>query len=192
MKKIILASASPRRRELLAQLGIVPIVYASSVTERILPGEIPEVAAMSLAFQKAVDAEGRYKEGLIIAADTIVVLKGRIMGKPSNRAEAFDMLKNLSGKTHEVITGFAIIDPESGTKVVDYEKTLVRFRVLDEDRINAYIESGECEDKAGSYGIQGKGALLVDKIEGCYFNIVGLPLSKVGSYFDSIFGINLL
>jgi septum formation protein len=102
------------------------------------------------------------------------------------------MLKDLSGRSHEVITGFAIIDNSENTKVVEYEKTLVTFRTLDHERIMAYIDSGEVLDKAGAYGIQGKGALLVEKIEGCYFNVVGLPLSRLEANLNKYFNIKFL
>lgn len=192
MKKIILASASPRRKELLSQLGLSPEIQASEIVELSSPEESPESVAMSLAFQKAIDVASKFQDGVVVAADTIVVLEGKIMGKPFDKADAYEMLRSLSGRTHDVITGFSIVDTMTGIKIVDYEKTLVRFRNLDKERIIKYIESGEALDKAGSYGIQGKGALLVDKIEGCYFNVVGLPLSKLEGYLKTYFGINLL
>lgn len=191
MKKIVLASGSPRRKELFAQLDIIPIIWSSDISEKSSTTEKPESVAMSLALQKALGASDLFGDCLIIAADTIVVLDGTIMGKPKGEEDAYEMLKALSGKSHEVITGIAIIDSSIGSKVVDYEKTIVTFRKLENDRIKSYIASGEVLDKAGAYGIQGKGALLVEKIEGCYFNVVGLPLTKLElcleKYFDTKF-----
>lgn len=192
MKKIVLASGSPRRKELFAQLDIIPIIWSSDIPERTSTSEKPESVAMSLALQKALGASDLFGDSLIIAADTIVVLDGSIMGKPKSEEDAYEMLKALSGRSHEVITGIAIIDSSKGSKVVDYEKTIVTFRNLNKDRIESYISSGEVLDKAGAYGIQGKGALLVEKIEGCYFNVVGLPLTKLESCLEKYFDIKFL
>lgn len=192
MKNIVLASGSPRRKELFAQLGIAPIVWSSDIPERSSTTENPASVAMSLALQKALEASGLFNNSLIIAADTIVVLERSIMGKPKDHEEAYNMLKALSGRSHEVITGIAIIDSTKGSKVIDYEKTIVTFRNLEDDRIKSYIASGEVLDKAGAYGIQGKGALLVEKIEGCYFNVVGLPLTKLESCLEKYFDIKIL
>jgi septum formation protein len=192
MKSFVLASGSPRRRELLAQLGVDPIIWASDIAENNSSNERPESMAMSLALQKALEASSKFQNDIVLAADTIVVVDGRVMGKPRDNDEAYDMLKDLSGRSHEVITGFAIIDNSENTKVVEYEKTLVTFRTLDHERIMAYIDSGEVLDKAGAYGIQGKGALLVEKIEGCYFNVVGLPLSRLEANLNKYFNIKFL
>lgn len=192
MKSFVLASGSPRRRELLAQLGVDPIIWASDIAENNSSNERPESMAMSLALQKALEASSKFQNDIVLAADTIVVVDGRVMGKPRDNDEAYDMLKDLSGRSHEVITGFAIIDNSENTKVVEYEKTLVTFRTLDHERIMAYIDSGEVLDKAGAYGIQGKGALLVEKIEGCYFNVVGLPLSRLEASLNKYFNIKFL
>ena len=192
MKSFVLASGSPRRRELLAQLGVDPIIWASDIAENNSSNERPESMAMSLALQKALEASSKFQNDIVLAADTIVVVDGRVMGKPKDNDEAYDMLKDLSGRSHEVITGFAIIDNSENTKVVEYEKTLVTFRTLDHERIMAYIDSGEVLDKAGAYGIQGKGALLVEKIEGCYFNVVGLPLSRLEASLNKYFNIKFL
>ena len=192
MKSFVLASGSPRRRELLAQLGVNPIIWASDIAENNSSNERPESMAMSLALQKALEASSKFQNDIVLAADTIVVVDGRVMGKPRDNDEAYYMLKDLSGRSHEVITGFAIIDNSENTKVVEYEKTLVTFRTLDHERIMAYIDSGEVLDKAGAYGIQGKGALLVEKIEGCYFNVVGLPLSRLEANLNKYFNIKFL
>lgn len=192
MKKIILASSSPRRIELLKQIGINPQVIKSQIEETIREFEIPEQVAMSLAFRKAYDVALNENQGIFIGADTIVVFEDEILGKPKDKEDAFFMLKKLSNKEHYVITGFSILDLVNGIKIVDYEKTKVTFNELTEDRIKAYIETNEPLDKAAAYGIQGKGALLVKRLEGCYFNVVGLPLSKVEYYLRNYFNINTL
>ena len=192
MKKIILASSSPRRIELLKQIGINPQVIKSQIEETIREFEIPEQVAMSLAFRKAYDVALNENQGIFIGADTIVVFEDEILGKPKDKEDAFYMLKKLSNKEHYVITGFSILDLVNGIKIVDYEKTKVTFNELTEDRIKAYIETNEPLDKAAAYGIQGKGALLVKRLEGCYFNVVGLPLSKVEYYLRNYFNINTL
>lgn len=192
MKKIILASSSPRRIELLKQIGINPQVIKSQIEETIREFEIPEQVAMSLAFRKAYGVALNENQGIFIGADTIVVFEDEILGKPKDKEDAFFMLKKLSNKEHYVITGFSILDLVNGIKIVDYEKTKVTFNELTEDRIKAYIETNEPLDKAAAYGIQGKGALLVKRLEGCYFNVVGLPLSKVEYYLRNYFNINTL
>lgn len=192
MKKIILASSSPRRIELLKQIGINPQVIKSKIEETIREFEIPEQVAMSLAFRKAYDVALNENQGIFIGADTIVVFEDEILGKPKDKEDAFYMLKKLSNKEHYVITGFSILDLVNGIKIVDYEKTKVTFNELTDDRIHAYIETNEPLDKAAAYGIQGKGALLVKRLEGCYFNVVGLPLSKVEYYLRNYFNINTL
>ena len=192
MKKIILASASPRRRELLEQCGVSPEIIKSDIKESICNSNAPEEIVMSLSFQKAINVAMRIGEGLVIGADTVVLLGNEILGKPLDTSEAFSMLKKLSGKEHRVITGFSIVDITTGIKIVDYESTKVYFRKLSDDDIAKYIATGEAKDKAGAYGIQGKGALFVEKIEGCYFNVVGLPISKLNNCLTVFFNINLL
>jgi septum formation protein len=187
MRKIVLASASPRRKELLEQCGIKPEIIASDIDERISNNHTPEEITMSLSFQKAMEVALRIGEGLVIGADTVVVLDDEILGKPLDEEEAFSMLRRLSGKCHRVITGFSIIDAEGTERVVDYETTNVYFRSLSDQEISGYISTGECDDKAGAYGIQGKGALLVEKIEGCYFNVMGLPISKLNHSLKKFF-----
>jgi len=192
MKNIILASSSPRRVELLNQIGIQPSVIKSEIDETIRTGEKPEQIAMSLAFRKAYDVYKKQTEGIIIGADTIVVLEGEILGKPKDLQDAFVMLRKLSGKEHSVITGFSILDFNDNIKVIDYVETLVLFDDLTDNRINEYLKTGEPMDKAAAYGIQGKGAILVKRIEGCYFNVVGLPLSKLEYYLRNYFNLNIL
>jgi len=191
MKKIILASASPRRSELLRQIGVDFEVVPSEVDETNDLNLNPEEYAIEISYRKASDIskkiDGKY---LIIAADTIVVKNG-IMGKPKEENEAFEMLKQLQDTWHEVITGIVVIDTESGRVIRELEKTRVKMKSLSDIEIKCYIKSGEPMDKAGSYGIQGLGALLVEKIEGCYFNVVGLPLNRL-SFIMKEFGVNFI
>lgn len=192
MRRIVLASASPRRKDLLEQCGVRPEIIASDLKEYINYKNTPEETAMSLSFQKAIDVASKVGEGIVIGADTVVVLEDEILGKPLDDKEAFSMLLKLSGKKHRVITGFSIIDLVGLTKVVEYESTDVYFKDLNEKEIMDYIYTGEFSGKAGSYAIQGKGALLVEKIEGCYFNVMGLPVSKLNSSLKKFFDLNLL
>ncbi len=190
-KKIVLASNSPRRKELLRQIGLDFTVDPADLDEDILPGESPEEYALRVAMDKARVAAARAGDALVIAADTIVVLDGVILGKPVDAADAERMLALLSGREHRVITGLAIIDRGSGRQAAAAAITKVWFHRLSPATIKAYAEAGEPLDKAGAYGIQEKGALLVMKIEGCYFNVVGLPLSLLGEMLRD-FGVHPL
>jgi len=191
MKEIILASASPRRLELLKRIGLEFKVMPADIDEVNTGNLEPASYTVDIARKKALDVVCKTsKSSLVIAADTVVVKDG-VMGKPADENEAFKMLKALQGQWHEVITGVAIIDSESKAEVVDYEKTLVKMTSLSDMEIKAYIKSGEPMDKAGSYGIQGLGAMIVERIEGCYFNVVGLPLNKLNAMMKK-FDIDLL
>jgi len=178
-KKIILASASPRRKQLLEQIGLVFEVIPSDVDEDNLIHQDPLHNIEALALHKAQDVAKKIHEGIIIAADTRILINGDAIGKPVDRANAQNMLLSLSGKTHKVITGVAILDAHTGQKETWVETTLVTFCELLLDEIVAYLDTGEYEGKAGAYGIQGRAAVFVERIEGCYFNVVGLPLSKL-------------
>ncbi|WP_312831453.1 Maf family protein [Sedimentibacter saalensis] len=192
MKNIILASKSPRRIEMLSKYLENIIVYSPDTDERVNDLDLPEITVMKIAFEKAWKASCDFEiKGVIIAADTVVFLD-KIMGKPKDYEEAFSMLKSLSGKTHSVYTGICIIDSENGTKVVDYEKTFVEFNHLTDDFIRRYLETGEHLDKAGAYGIQGFGELMVKKIDGCYNNVKGLPLTKLNTILTKHFSLKLL
>ncbi len=190
-KNIILASNSPRRRELLEQIGLPFVADPADVDERLLPGEKAEPYAVRVALDKARVAAGRAGTGVVIAADTIVVLGDDILGKPADSRDAEHMLALLSGNRHRVISGLAVMDAETKRTLTGAAVTSVWFRDLHAEEIRAYVSTGEPLDKAGAYGIQGKGALLVTRIEGCYFNVVGLPLSLLGSMLRE-FGISLL
>ncbi len=179
MRSIILASQSPRRKILLKQIGF---------KFRVIPSKIPEVInkkqtytqnAKRIALEKAISVANRFKKGLVIGADTFVVLNHHILGKPSSKEDARRMLRLLSGREHSVYSGFAIYDSKTKKHVEGCEKTKVIFRNLNETEIEQYIASGAPMDKAGSYGIQDDyGAVFIEKINGCFYNVVGFPLSS--------------
>jgi len=190
LKEIILASSSPRRQSLLENLGICFSTISTNIDESFLPQESPRNAVRRLARLKAERAIPLLREDcLLIAADTIVVLDGQVMGKPGSKEDALEMLTQLSGRCHEVITAICI--RTAGGCEVEDETTRVYFRHLSKEEIKAYVASGEPADKAGAYGIQGRGGLLVQRIEGCYFNVVGLPMSRLYLMLKK-HGINLL
>ncbi len=178
MRPIILASKSPRRKELLSLITENFIIKSAEVDESLPKGIQPDKAVEYLSKIKAEPF--RNDEDIIIGADTVVSIDGVILGKPKDRSDAFKMLKMLSGKYHSVFTGVTIIKPDS-TKTFSVE-TRVKFFDLTDREINDYLDTGEPFDKAGAYGIQGKGSLLVEKIDGDYFNVVGLPVSTLNKY----------
>lgn len=188
---IILASKSPRRREILENTKVRFSIKESQIDEVIKANESPKETVMRLAYEKALDVANNNKESLVIGADTIVVINEKILGKPKNEKEAYEMIKLLSGKTHYVITGFALINLSLNKKVIDCEVSQVTFKELSEECIKDYINTKESLDKAGAYGIQGYGGLLVKNIQGDYFNIVGLPISKISDCLKDHFKINL-
>ncbi len=184
--ELVLASASPRRRELLQQAGYRFRVRAAEIDEAVLPGEDPVGYVTRLAREKAesifrqIEAEAVALQGLVVlGADTTVVVDGELLGKPESREDAVRMLRLLSGRTHRVITGVAVVS--AGSVQVAAEVTGVKFLTLDEAEIAGYVATGEPMDKAGAYGIQGMAARWIPRIEGCYFNVVGLPLALVGA-----------
>ena len=189
--KLILASASPRRRELLTQVGVSFVIEVSDVEEVLDDTLSPELQVQSLALQKAQAVAAQHKDGLVLGADTVVVDAGSLLGKPQNTEEAAEMLRSLSGKWHQVMPAVALVDAnDTKHEWTSVEITNVKFRDLTEDDIAAYVATGESMDKAGAYGIQGYGALLVERIEGCYNNVVGLPLQLVAKGLRN-WGINL-
>ncbi len=191
MKTIILASASPRRKEILEKTGLKFRTDESDYEEKMVSGLKPHELAVLLSRKKARVVARRYRDAIIIAADTVVVLRGRLFGKPRDAEEARKMLKALSGKSHYVITGFTIIDTEIKKELSRSIETKVFFKRLSAVEIEAYIRSGEPLDKAGAYGIQGLGAVIVKKMEGDFFNVMGLPLNAVVESLKK-FGINVL
>ncbi len=175
---VILASASPRRRDLLRQVGLeFGIQPADEAEAKAEPGASPTEHARQSAEAKALAVSRHQPEALVLGADTVVALKGRVLGKPENAAEACSMLQTLSGETHEVHTGVSVAYGGRAL-LTELETTQVTFRTLSDADIEGYVATGEPMDKAGAYGIQGQGALLVEKVNGCYFNVVGLPLSR--------------
>ena len=178
-RKIILASASPRRKELLEKLDLDFSVCPADIDESLLPDEDAAMYPLRTAVQKAMAVAKTAEDALVIAADTVVAVDDDILGKPRDEAEAKAMLQRLSGREHIVITGIGVVDTVSGRTLSATEQTIVYFHPLRDEEIDAYIATGECMDKAGSYGIQGKGSLLVRKIDGDYFNVMGLPLSRL-------------
>ncbi|MDI6870522.1 MAG: Maf family protein [Bacillota bacterium] len=176
---LILASASPRRRELLRLLGYPFRAVPSNAPEPPFTGGDPAEYAVELARAKARQvAAGRKRPAAVLGADTVVVLDQQVFGKPRDEAEAAAMLRALSGRTHRVITGLVLIDPGAGEEAAAVQ-TAVTFRPLTPEQIARYVATGEPLDKAGAYAIQGRGAALVTGLEGCYFNVVGLPVATV-------------
>jgi len=177
---LILASRSPRRRKLLAQLGLDFEVHPSDLDENATNHRLPEQLVEQLALEKARTVAARFPEALTLGADTIVVLDGDVLNKPADEAEARAMLRRLSGRTHTVYTGVALVHPASQREVVDYEATQVTFAPLTDAEIDAYVATGSPLDKAGAYGIQDDyGAVFIRRIEGDYYNVVGLPLHRL-------------
>ena len=188
--QIILASQSPRRKELLGQMGISDFIIRPAVGEETAqPGLTPAQLVEALSLQKGLEVAQTAPNDLVIAADTVVAVDDRVLGKPRDRADAIQMLTALSGRTHTVYTGVTLC--RGGDVLTQHEATQVRFRTLTPDEIEAYVDTREPMDKAGSYGIQGYGALLVEGIEGDYFNVVGLPVCRLGRMLAR-FGVNTL
>ena len=179
---IVLASASPRRAELLRSVGIEPEIRPAEIDESAAAGETPEAAVARLAATKAAHVAhelGARDDVIVIAADTVVVVDGIALGKPIDDEDALRMLHTLSGRAHHVLTGVHLIATGSGRTAAAVDTTHVRFRDLDEAWIRWYVATGETRDKAGAYGIQGRGAWLTTAIEGSWSNVVGLPLERL-------------
>lgn len=174
---MILASQSPRRKELLTRVVSEFKVEPATIDEKKQPQETPEAYVLRMAAEKAAKLSKKYPEELILASDTVVVLENKVLGKPQDEKEAVEMLKALSGKTHEVLTSICL---QQGTKkALQVVKCAVTFYPLTLEEIKAYVETKEPFDKAGSYGIQGQGALLIEKINGDYYAVMGLPVATV-------------
>jgi septum formation protein len=191
MKKIILASSSPRRKQLLESLGIKFHIAPSNIDEKLNPRLGPRKQAEELSRQKAEAIAHRFKDAIIIAADTMVVLDNELIGKPLSLAHGKQILKKLSGRDHVVVTGYTILDTATGKSITKSEETKMYLRKLSEKEIDAYIKKENILDKAGGYAIQGIGSILFERIEGDYFNAVGLPLCSVAQELKK-FGILLL
>jgi septum formation protein len=177
--QIYLASKSPRRRKLFRQLNIKFKSFSVNINETFKESESPRENAIRICKEKMTQAKKYVTDGILITCDTIVVIENEVLGKPIDENQAFKLLKKLSGKTHLVITAYSIYNHRNDITITDYEETKVTFRKLTDTEIWEYIKTGSPMDKAGAYGIQDDfGAVFISKIEGCYYNVVGLPLSK--------------
>ncbi len=177
--KIILASQSPRRKALLARLEIAFVVQAANVPETVIADEAPVDACQRLAREKALSVAAEHPNDLVIGADTIVILRDQILGKPFDAAQARNMLRELSGQEHQVMTGVALVNMRDSVDAVFVETTAVRFHELRQADIDYYVEHHPPLDKAGAYGIQDWSGIFVEGISGCYHNVVGLPLARL-------------
>lgn len=193
MDKLLLASKSPRRIEMLRKYTTDLMIEAPSVDEIVNGRFKPEELVMAIALKKAVSIiqNGHYEDTIILGADTVVYCD-RIIGKPRDRDEAYTILKDLSGKTHKVFTGFALMHSNNNKSVIDFEETDVTFEDLTDKMIINYLNTNEYSDKAGAYGIQGYGELLVNSINGSYPNVMGLPINKINRYLWEIYKFDLL
>jgi septum formation protein len=194
--RVILASSSPRRTELLSMIGIPHTVSPADIDESVRPGEAPAAYAERLAREKAQVIAGRDSTSLVVAADTTVVIDGHVLGKPVDAEDAARMLHSLSGRTHTVLTAVAVA--RGGRLESAVESVVVTFRTLSDGEIAAYVATGEPMDKAGSYGIQGYGATIVTRIDGDYFAVMGLALTRMillierlGIHYDFRHGLHL-
>lgn len=176
-RPLVLASRSPRRRKILEMAGIPFVQIPGDVQETPMQGS-PDEVVRHWARLKSEDVLDSARARPVLGADTMVALKGSLLGKPEDEEHAFQMLSRLSGRWHSVFGGVCVLWPDRGIDLCFHEETRVRFRDLEPEEIRAYINTGEPMDKAGSYGIQGYGCMLVESIEGCYFNVMGLPVSR--------------
>lgn len=186
---LILASASPRRQELIRTIGLPYRIDAADVDESMPEGTAPDDLVEQLSLRKAQAVSGRVPDGepsIVIGSDTVVVLDGRILGKPKDEQDAADMLSAIAGRTHQVYTGITCIEVRTGTVLTRHEVSHVTMKPMDQDRIRRYVATGEPSDKAGAYAVQGIGALLVAKIEGDYFNVVGMSVRLLGEMLEEL------
>lgn len=179
---MILASKSPRRKEILEGFGFKLEILTSNIDEVSNETGLLE-KVMDISRKKALEIAQGKRGSYVVSADTVVILEGNVLGKPAGEDEAFDMLNNLSGRQHKVLTAYTLLNLEKGIDFTNYDCTEVYFKELSEEEIRWYISTGEPMDKAGAYGIQGKGAVLVNKIEGDFFNVMGFPISK---FYDDL------
>lgn len=179
IRKIVLASQSPRRQEILRQLGLEFTVRPSNYEEDMSDQRDPYELAKFLSYNKAKDVAGYYNDEIIIAADTFAIFEGKCIGKPKDAEEAKMILRSLAGKHHKAITGFTIIDTRDGSVISDFGEAIVKVRNLSEEEINEYVATGEPLKMAGAYALLGGGAIILDGVEGDFFSIIGLPITKV-------------
>lgn len=184
-KRFVLASASPRRQQLLRQIGLTFDVIESNIDETVDPSDNPAGNVLRISREKTAGVKNAVDDGIILGADTVVVLDDEVLGKPQDGGEAAAMLRKLSGREHAVYTGFTLLDRPSDATVSACEMTRVWFRTLGAGEISEYVASGSPLDKAGAYGIQDDyGAVFVERIEGCFYNVVGLPLARLYSALE--------
>lgn len=187
MKNIVLASGSPRRSELLKRLHLTFDIKVSQIDEDAFEQTSPKDYVETLAIEKAKDiAKNLDEDAMVIGCDTVVVLDDKILGKPNDDDQAGEYLKALSGKTHYVYSGIAILDLGTGEQYLSHEITEVNMKDLSDDEIGAYVKTGEPADKAGAYGIQGIGSVLIEGIRGDYYNVMGLPINKLYKGFHKL------
>lgn len=186
LKSLILASNSPRRKDFFQDLGLTFTIRAEEIDETPLAGELPVSFVERMAREKARTVSGKCNDSYVVAADTVVCLENQILGKPENRADAVKMLTALSGRSHIVRSGYCVMNLSEKVEVVGSVATNVYFSDFSSAVAKAYVSCGESLDKAGAYGIQGKGAFLVEKIEGSYSNVVGLPLAEVVAVLEQL------
>lgn len=191
--ELVLASGSPRRQQLLSLIGLKFRVKVSSVPEDDFHARLhdPAVLVSDLALAKAMDVASEEPNAVVLAADTVVAVGPEVLGKPADPEDAVQMLRRLQGRDHRVLTGVAVVNQAGGRRETAVEETRVYIRSLDAEEIRAYVASGEPMDKAGAYAVQGLGAVIVTRLEGCYYNVVGLPLARTTSILRS-FGIEVL
>ncbi len=178
-RKIVLASKSPRRKRLLKLLGLKFGVRESDYEEDMSVSRDPYKLAKFLALEKARSVARYYDDAIIIAADSFIIFNEEFIGKPKDKKQAKQFLKNFSGKEHQAITGFALIDTKNKKTITDYGETVVKFRILDDKEIDDYVATGEPMEMAGAYGLMDGGAFLVDSVSGDFYSVIGLPISKV-------------
>ncbi|MGB9839302.1 Maf family protein [Thermovenabulum sp.] len=178
-RKLVLASSSPRRIELLKQIGLDFEVIPANIEEEKIIELKPDELVQKLAIEKVISVSKKVRNSIVIGADTLVYAENKVLGKPRTEKEALDMLLLLSNKWHKVYSGIAVLDTETQKLITDVEESGVKFKSISEKEAKNYIQTGEPMDKAGAYAIQGKGAVFIERIEGCYYNIVGLPLFKL-------------
>lgn len=190
MRKLILASKSPARRALLKQAGLKFLSFVPNIKEKKSNTGGVKKLVIDNAFKKAQAAANKFTSGIVIGADTLSLVKGKVIGKPKNKAHAFRILKQISGKPQWVYTGLVIIDIDKRKVYKAHEKTKVYMRKLSNFDIKAYLKKVNTIDKAGSFDIQGLGSTFIYRIEGCFYNVVGLPLARLGTILEKI-GVNL-
>ena len=192
MDKLILATSSPRRKDLFDKFNIDYLAVESNIIEKLSISDNPIQFAMTMAFSKAYNVAKQYDQDIVIGADTIVVYKDEILGKPKDEDDAYRMLKALSGKEHDVISGICLVNLSRKIKVVDFDITRVKFRDISDGIIMKYIATKEPLDKSGAYGIQDFGGLLVESIHGSYYNVIGLPLVKLDELLIRYFDLSII